>query len=97
VDIAPVVEIKTYNKHIENQEWVCVMVKDNGIGIPLEHQRKIFESMYRVPTGNLHNVKGFGLGLSYTRAVILKHGGNVRLNSAPGKGSEFILEFPVLN
>lgn len=96
VDTAPVIEIKTYNKLIENQEWICVMVKDNGIGIPIEHQRKIFESMYRVPTGNLHNVKGFGLGLSYTRAVILKHGGKVHLNSAPGTGSEFILEFPVL-
>lgn len=72
-----------------------VTVKDNGIGIPYSYQESIFEKFFRVPNGNLHNVKGFGLGLSYVKKIAEMHGGAVRVKSLPEKGSEFTLEIPL--
>lgn len=68
-------------------------VADNGIGIPKAYQSAIFDRFFRVPTGDLHPVKGFGLGLAYVQQVIERHGGRIRVQSEPGKGSEFILDF----
>ncbi|CCH52555.1 two-component system sensor histidine kinase [Fibrisoma limi BUZ 3] len=69
-------------------------VQDNGIGIPKSYHQAIFDRFFRVPTGNLHPVKGFGLGLSYVRQVIEKHGGLIDVISEPGVGSEFVLLIP---
>lgn len=84
---APDIEIclKRENKKL------LLSVKDHGIGIKKEHLSKIFDKLYRVPTGNIHNVKGFGLGLSYVKAIAESHGWNVVVRSKYGEGSEFTL------
>ena len=69
-------------------------VADDGIGIAKDHQPAIFDRFFRVPTGNLHAVKGFGLGLYYARQVAERHGGRLRVRSAPGRGSAFSLWLP---
>jgi two-component system, OmpR family, phosphate regulon sensor histidine kinase PhoR len=85
-------EITISTKNVPN--GVEITVKDLGIGLSKEARKQIFDKFYRVSTGNLHNVKGFGLGLSYVKAMITAHKGQVDVKSEPGKGSSFILFFP---
>ena len=75
-------------------EFVEIAISDRGTGIAPEKQSHIFDKFYRVPTGNLHNVKGYGLGLFYVKTMTEKHGGSVTVKSEPGKGSTFTLRFP---
>lgn len=79
----------------KNQESIVIKIKDEGIGIPKEHIGKIFDKLYRIPTGNIHNVKGFGLGLSYVKAIITLNQWKLNVKSHVNIGSEFSILIPL--
>jgi two-component system phosphate regulon sensor histidine kinase PhoR len=87
----PVIAVKTSAE--ENR--LVVSIRDNGIGMEARDLRRIFDRFFRVHTGDVHDVKGFGLGLYYVKKVIGDHGGQVKVNSKPGAGTEFQLSFPL--
>jgi two-component system phosphate regulon sensor histidine kinase PhoR len=89
----PEIRIDTEDHH----QGILIRISDKGIGMTKEAVDKIFDKFYRVPTGNLHDVKGFGLGLTYVKTILMVLGGRIKVKSTPGKGSTFEIILPLEN
>ncbi len=87
----PQITVKSYIK----SDKFCIAFEDKGIGMTKEVQNKVFDRFYRAPTGNIHNIKGFGLGLNYAREIIIAHKGLINVKSTQGKGSTFTICLPL--
>lgn len=90
-DEAPQISVRTSR----NGQEITLEIGDQGLGMTAEHQEQVFQKYFRVPTGNVHNVKGFGLGLSYVKLMVEAHGGSVNLKSQPGSGTTVSVVLPI--
>jgi len=86
----PLIRVTTDNVH----NGIVIQIEDNGIGISKNEQKKIFDKLYRVPTGNIHDVRGFGLGLNYVKAIVEEHHGKITLESEVNNGTKFRIFLP---
>ncbi len=93
-DEPPLLKVRTFNDTTGKN--IYIQVEDNGIGIRKDQLKKIFEKFHRVSTGNVHNVKGFGLGLAYVKKIVEKLHGQIKAESEPGEGTIFTIILPVL-
>lgn len=91
-EVEPQLYISTQNSTAKE---LLITISDNGIGIRKEHLKKIFEKFYRVPTGNVHDVKGFGLGLAYVYKIVTGFGGHIKVESELGRGTTFYITLPI--
>jgi two-component system, OmpR family, phosphate regulon sensor histidine kinase PhoR len=89
--VDPYITVTTYNE----KKNIVVVVKDNGLGMTKDTMSKVFDKFYRAHTGNVHNVKGFGLGLNYTKKMVEAHHGTIEVNSTVGEGSSFTVRLPL--
>ncbi len=89
----PKVTIETH----DHNNFIEISVTDNGIGVPKESQKHIFDKFYRTPTGNVHDIKGFGLGLNYVKTIVEAYLGSVKLISKENEGSTFVIKLPLNN
>ncbi|MEK6451101.1 MULTISPECIES: sensor histidine kinase [unclassified Myroides] len=89
----PVIDVYTENV----KEYILIKIKDNGVGMSKQAQKRIFDKFYREHTGDLHNVKGHGLGLAYVQQIVEVHNSQVYVESEKGKGSTFIIKMPLIN
>ena len=83
----PDITISTYNRG----DHIFLEISDKGIGISKKYQKKIFDKFFRIPAGNIHNVKGFGLGLNYVKVIVQAHNWKIKVESKPEEGSTFII------
>jgi signal transduction histidine kinase len=86
----PEIWVQTFN----GDKDLILVISDNGIGIEKKYQEKVFDKFFRVPTGNVHDIKGFGLGLAYTKKIVELHGGTIELGSEKENGTTFTITLP---
>ena len=91
-DTPLVLHLKTWN----DKDRLYCSIKDNGIGMKKEDQKKMFDKFYRVHTGNVHDVKGFGLGLAYVKQIVELHKGDIKVESDKDKGTTFTISLPII-